>query len=590
MSLIEVMLPELVLIGTACILFMLGMSSRSTARLASPWLALLALLGAFVLQVMHYGTPQIDEYGTFRIHNFAHFIKLIASGIGILFVLLAWPDNKEGTGNSALDYGHEAGEFFALMLLSIAGVLLVAGANDLVLLFLGLELASIPTYIMVSVSRPLPAAQEAGVKYFFLGAMSAALMLFGFSYLYGVTGTTNLYEISSYFIQLLQLDGLQATGAFTAWQLLALILLIAGFAFKMAVVPLHFYAGDVYQGAATPVTALLSFVPKASGLVALLKILFAVGGGGNLLWQVPPEVVRLMWVLAVLTMTVGNVLALLQSNVKRVLAYSSVAHSGYLLVGVTALLMGDTGVKLAAMEGILFYLVAYGIMNAAAFGVLMLLPARQPRPATSAETFEDLAGQGRHYPGLGLAMAVCCFSLTGLPLTIGFFGKFLLLRPAFQAGAYGLVIITVINAAISAGYYLRIVGTMFLRPEPASPTGGAYDAPAPAAVAPPQNMAVTIAIGLSVGGTLLFGTLPPATQLLHNTTTEASNIEPTMPMPFLRFDGDDEDEETTSPMTNLPPEVQTLLEAYQAQQPANAASPAATPPPVAADPLDASAN
>src|SRR5213078_3359191 len=191
--------------------------------------------------------------------------------------LLAWPSNRDATGNAAIDYATEAGEFYGLMLLSISGIFLVAGANDLILLFLGIELASLPTYIMVSISRPLPAAQEAGVKYFFLGAMSAAIANQFFN-------TTN--------------HGKQLSTP-TNWQMLAIVLVIAGFAFKLAAFPLHFYAGDVYQGAATPVTAFLSFVPKTSGMVALIKILFAVGGG---VWAIPHELARLLWIIAVLTM------------------------------------------------------------------------------------------------------------------------------------------------------------------------------------------------------------------------------------------------------------------------------------------------
>src|SRR5947199_64884 len=205
----------------------------------------------------------------------------------------------------------------ALLLLAICGVFLVASANDMMLLFLGIELASIPTYIMVSISRPLPVAQEAGVKYFFLGAMSAAIMLFGFSYLYGTTGMTSLAEISSL------LHPSHGASGPTTWQLLAIVMLLAGFAFKIAAVPLHAYAGDVYQGAATPVTALLAFVPKTSGFIAIIKILAAVGGQQ---WIVPDVVFKLLWVIAVLTMTFGNALGLLQFNIKRVLAYSSVAH------------------------------------------------------------------------------------------------------------------------------------------------------------------------------------------------------------------------------------------------------------------------
>lgn len=508
--LFQAMLPEVILAAVACALFLLGVSSKVSVRRAAPWVALAALVFVFGWQLWR---PEMNEtladpYGTFRIFYFAHYIKLLAAGIGILLVLLAWPTNSDATGNSALNFGQEAGEFFGLMLLSITGLFLVAGANDIILLFLGLELISIPTYIMVSISRPLAAAQEAGVKYFFLGAMSAAIMLFGFSYLYGTTGTTNLREIAAVF----QTTGTGLKSAPTAWQMLAVVMLIVGFAFKIAAVPLHFYAGDVYQGAATPVTAFLAFVPKAGGFVALIKLLFVVGGGA---WLVPEQIAKLIWVLAVLSMTVGNVLGLLQFNVKRVLAYSSIAHSGYMLVGLTAMLYAtDATARNDALQGVLFYLAAYGIMNIGAFGVLMLLPAKPGSgrgghvpAATSAETFEDLAGQGKRYPALGLAMTVCCLSLTGIPLTVGFFGKFYLIRPALNTESYWLVIITMINAAISAAYYLRIIAAMFLRGEE---TGRERDAAMmkPAAVSLFSGaMPIVLAVLISVLGTLLFGTV-----------------------------------------------------------------------------------
>jgi NADH:ubiquinone oxidoreductase subunit 2 (subunit N) len=216
--------------------------------------------------------------------------------------------------------------------------------------------------------------------------------------------------------------------------------------------------------------------------------------------------------------------------VKRVLAYSSVAHTGYMLVGVTALLSadGNTDVQNEAQQGVLFYLAAYGIMNAAAFGVLMMLPSRQNQPATSAETFEDLAGAGRTHVVLGLAMATACFSLIGLPLTVGFFGKLYLIRPALGAHNYWLVGITMANAAISAGYYLKIVGAMFLRPEPGRAFGSTEVTPAEAG-SPMRirSIPVTLAIGLSVAGTLLFGSILPATAVLTNQVTMSSRIEST---------------------------------------------------------------
>jgi NADH-quinone oxidoreductase subunit N len=385
--------------------------------------------------------------------------------------------------------------------------------------------------VMVSISRPLPVAQEAGVKYFFLGAMSAAIMLFGFSYLYGTTGLHDLRAITD----LLQRDAAGQV-SLSVWQMLAFVVILLGLAFKIAAFPLHFYAADVYQGAATPVTAFLAFVPKTTGFVAIIKILAVVGGDA---WIAPRTLVTLLMVLAVLTMTIGNVLGLLQYNVKRVLAYSSIAHSGYMLVGLTALLYAAhnpelsaaqrSAVQVDALKGVLFYLAAYGIMNAGSFGVLMLLPTRDPAAAdnnawagSSAETFEDIAGTGQAHPALGLAMAVSCLSLTGLPLTIGFFGKFYLIKPALDAKLIGLAILLVINAAISAAYYLRIVAAMFLRPEPAPLSTGGEPAPASVPAARVMPMPIALSVGLSVAGTLLLGLYPPAIEALSTRTSEAS--------------------------------------------------------------------
>src|SRR4051812_5028023 len=292
-SLLQVLWPELVLCATACLLFLLGCSSKASARRLAPILAIIALVFVFVLQLRSLdGAVMQDDWNTVHIGAIAHYIKMLAAGIGVIFVLLAWPTNAAATGNRALDFGQDAGEFYGLMLLSIAGIFLVAGANDIILLFLGIELASIPTYIMVSISRPLPVAQEAGVKYFFLGAMAAAIMLFGFSYLYGVTGVTKLAGTVTEPGILEKFHDAATHGGLTAWHLLGIVMVLAGLAFKIAAVPLHAYAGDVYQGAATPVTAFLAFVPKTSGFVAIIKTLYAVGAGPTWsLWNVPPLIV-----------------------------------------------------------------------------------------------------------------------------------------------------------------------------------------------------------------------------------------------------------------------------------------------------------
>lgn len=549
----SVLWPEILLITAGSLLLLLGVVQSAAARRFAPVVALASLLIVFIAFFSGASGAQATDYWhTVSLFSFQTYVKLITAGTGMLLVLLAWPTNADGTGNPAIQYGHEAGEFFGLMLLSLAGILLVASANDIIVLFLGIELASFPTYIMVSISRPLPVAQEAGVKYFFLGAMAAAVMLFGFSYLYGTTGQTKLTEIARV---------MHLGGANHEWQLMAVIMLLAGFAFKIAAVPLHAYAGDVYQGAATPVTAFLAFVPKTSGFVAILKVLYYVGQVGDAHWVVPDTIVKFLFVISVLTMFVGNVLGLLQHNIKRTLAYSSIAHSGYMLAGVTALVStSDPVVQAAAMGGVLFYLASYGVMNSGAFGVLMLLPSRdtgiggylEPTapgvkqvPAasgTSAETFDDIAGQGRKHLGLGVAMAICCWSLTGLPLTVGFFGKFYLIKPALMAGdarpeistrMTWLVVLIVINAAISAAYYLRIIAAMFLRPEPAR-------AAAPAMTSPEETTdsvgrigrpwPVMIGVGLAVLGTLAFGVDFPAVNHLAN-RAQTAQIEPASASP-----------------------------------------------------------
>ncbi len=517
--------PEVILSATACLLFLLGISNRPLMRKIAAELSLIALLFVFLVQCYRTNSPVtsiIDSGGAVHTQAFSEYIKLIASGIGFLLVLLNMPTKKDGTGGNASDFGGDTAEFFALLLLSLAGLCVVASSNDLILMFLGIELASIPTYIMVSISRPLPVAQEAGLKYFFLGAISAAVMLFGFSYLYGTTGSTSLDQITDIF----------HAAKWTDWQVLAVILLICGFAFKMAAVPLHVYAGDVYQGAATPVTAFLSFVPKTSGFVALIKVLFAVGGG---LWLVPEPIAKTLLVLAALTMTLGNILGLLQSNIKRTFAYSSVAHTGYMLVGITALVSAGSlhasrseiaGIQSDALQGVLFYLAAYGITNIAAFGVLQLLPSRHNRPATSAETFEDIAGQGRKNIALGLAMTVACLSLTGIPLTVGFIGKIYLTLPAGHANLMGLSVVLWVNAAISAAYYLRIVIAMFLRSEPTHMQPGINAGP----LRIPQPASVVLAVMVSVIFTLLLGSFFPATNLLSRRVQAASKLEQSLVM------------------------------------------------------------
>lgn len=538
---LQLLAPELLLAAVACVLILMGAIKAPAARRLAPIIAILALAGAIDVTVCNASAATaFDAHNTVRVFDFANYIRVIVAGVGIPLMLLCWPSDADAMGGPSVQYGRDGCEFFGLMLLAITGVMMVAVANDIILLFLGLELASIPGYILVSMSRPQAVAQESAVKYFFLGALSAALMLFGFSYLYGATGSTQLIGTVDVpgLIQKLAAPG----HLLGVWEMLGIVMVLLGLCFKIAAVPLHFYVADVYQGAATPIAAFLAFVPKTAGMVAILKLLFIAGGP---LWAVPSTLAKLLWIIAVLTMTAGNVLALMQQNVKRVLAWSSVAHSGYMLVGVAALLMNERGllasnlVSVTAdspavrepLQGILFYLPAYGLMTLGAFAVLMLVPGRSSRAAMTAETYDEITGAGRRHVGLGLAMAVCCFSLTGMPLTAGFLGKFYLIRPvlwqADQTSQYHtaliwLVVIMVVNAAISAGYYLRIVATMFLRNDAAGRnTSGATAVRVP-------GRAVRIALITAVAGTLILGTtMPLIEQLMSQQIRSAATIEPT---------------------------------------------------------------
>lgn len=519
--------PELMLCGTACVLLVMGALGGGVARHVAAPLAALALLVVTAGQVLAYGTP-VSEVGLTNSLGggmTAQLVKIISCGAGLLFVLLAWPTGKgqggKEEGNGALAVGGETAEYFALLLLSISGLLLTAGANNLIVLFLGIELASIPTYIMVSISRPLPIAQEAGVKYFFLGALSAAIMLLGFSYLYGTTGTIYLTGNGPVQGVLEYFSAVHLTRGPSPLEMLAIVLLLAGFGFKMAAFPLHVYAADVYQGAATPLTAMLSYVPKAAGLMAILKLLVAVGGAN----QVFPHSLGLyVAVIAVATMTIGNVLALLQFNIKRVMAYSSIAHSGYMLAGVAALLATrDREIQIAGMAGAVFYLAMYVVMNTGVFAALQQLPAKArygeqatpeqlaDRGAASAETFDDIAGQARNHPVIAVAMAVCCLSLVGLPFTAGFLGKLMLAKPLISSGLWWLLVAMMVNAAISAVYYLRLPAAMFFRP---LPQGGETRSPL---LAWPSSLAMVVCMV----GTLTLGVVLPVTQHVVDLTRQA---------------------------------------------------------------------
>ncbi|HEY3242810.1 MAG TPA: NADH-quinone oxidoreductase subunit N [Phycisphaerae bacterium] len=432
--------PEIVLTVGACAAILLG------GRRAAP-VALLATLLAFGW-VLGAGIDETRLPGL-RFNALSFYVRAITLGVGLLILLVNWH----------LPVAAERGEFFGMILFSMTGVMLTGAANDLLVLFFSLELVSVPIYVLVALSSPDKRASEASVKYFFLGALTAALMVYGFSFLYGVAGTTELFGADGGGIA-----GYLAGGGMRApYALIGLALAFAGIAFKLAAFPFHVYAPDVYQGAASTITGLLAFLPKLAGLTALTIVLLAAGwnSGGR-----SAAIMWLLWIIAAGTMTVGNVLALLQHNAKRILGYSSIAHSGYMLIGVLAGPAAGEGPLRDGTAAMLFYIVVYGVMNLGAFAALGAISV-DGRPA---EELEDLNGVARTHPGLALALAICVFSLMGLPPTAGFLGKVYVFSSAFslpvtdpfRVPMIALGIIGVVNAAIGAAYYLRIAAACYL--------------------------------------------------------------------------------------------------------------------------------
>lgn len=444
--------PEITLFITTCIVMILGLSPNKQWRTLCLPASIAGLTVAGVLAVlgMNSGTPQGDT----MLPNMPGFVKLTVVGVGLLLLMLQGGliDRREealvASGREFSPLRTNRAEYFSLVLFSLTGLMLCASASDLIWLFLALELTSLPTYVMVAMSSSRGRAQEAGVKYFYLGALGAATFLYGFVMLYGGTGTLKLDEMAA----VIAADGINNI------TMIGLLLSVAGLAFKIAAVPMHFYTADVYQGAASPVTAFLAFVPKTAGFVGLLLICSVAGwthGPGS---DALPEALRIMlWVMAAVTMTVGNVLALMQSSIKRMLAYSSIAHSGYMIVGLLAG-PGDGTFGGSGVSAVLFYLAAYGVTNTGAFAVIASLEKRAADRGEpmEVEDFDDLRGLWRREPALGVVLAIVSLSLLGFPPLLGFMAKLPLFTSGIAAGEIALVVILGLNSAIAAFYYLRI--------------------------------------------------------------------------------------------------------------------------------------
>jgi NADH-quinone oxidoreductase subunit N len=512
--------PEITLLTGACVCLSLGLSRSPLWRRAAGPVAALSIVAAVALLFTQDAMPGSDHarlagplIAQLGLVGFARFSILL---LGFLLTLIAGqlpsrldptadPQPPSTPGTPAAVARGMRGELFAFLLFSLTGAMLCAGADDLVWLFLALELTSLPTYVLVACARGHHDAHEAGVKYFFLGALAAAVFLYGFTLIYGATGTTDFESIRAYLTHTPRPPHHELPPLLTAGILLAVI----GLAFKIAAAPMHFYAADVYQGAAAPVAAFLAFVPKTAGFLALVNLTALAGP----LDSRPASLTWVLWTMAALTMTVGNVLGLLQDNVKRVLAYSSIAHSGYMLLGLISPPTGTpplTNQPLGnGIGALMFYLPAYGLATLGAFATLACVETR----GQEAQTYDDIAGLGRRYPLLGATLTVCVLSLIGLPPLVGFLGKLYLFGSAIQHGYLWLVVIAVINSAVSAVYYLYIVGACYFA-EP-----NEYLQPAPATTTRiGATVAAVAAVALGIAGGRLVG-------LTHRTTAYPANVQ-----------------------------------------------------------------
>ncbi len=452
--------PAIVVTLGAFLILLVGLFVRSWPRWIARGLAMLALLGAGTLTVRLHGQGLVAFSGLFLADDFALVFNLIFLLAATLCVLLA--DNLYE--RSYLLYT----EFLALVLFAVVGMMLMAGSNHLLTIFLGVETLSISLYILAGFKRSEARSLESAFKYFLLGAFASGFLLYGIAFIFGATGSFDLAQVA---------HGLAAGSP--AFLVLGGILVIVGLGFKVAMVPFHMWTPDVYEGAPTPVTAFMATGSKAAGFAALLRVLFAATDGVAADWTL------LLAIVSALTMTIGNVAALVQTQIKRMLAYSSIAHAGYLLVGVVA--WNETGVA-----SVMFYLLAYTFMNVGAFAVVAYSSVEKKE----ALTLDDYRGLAFEKPGLALVMAIFMFALAGLPPTVGFVGKFYLFSAAVKAGQVPLVIIGVVNSMISLYYYLGVVVVMFMKEAPQ-----AGDRPKPVRV-------VSWTLAVTALGTVALGIFP----------------------------------------------------------------------------------
>jgi NADH-quinone oxidoreductase subunit N len=422
-------LPAMLVAIFAVVVLMIDLFSPQGQRANVGVIALIGLGVALWATVRLWGVQE-ELFGGMIVVDFAAlFFQGIFLTVGFLTVLLSV--------QYTVDEGLEQGEYYALLLFAVFGAMLMGASGDLLIIFLGLEILSVAQYILAGMRHGVPKSSESAMKYFLLGAFATGFLLYGIALLYGATGTTNLAGI----VTAVREGGLTDNPLLT----IGMGLLVVGFGFKIAAVPFHMWTPDVYEGAPTPVTAFMSTGVKAAAFAALARVFLTALGELQGSWT------SVFWAMAILTMTVGNIVAITQQNIKRMLAYSSIAHAGYLLIAMTA--AGPAG-----FTSLLYYLLAYGFMTLGAFAVVVALEQREDRHLL----ISDYGGLGFRYPLPGVAMALFMFSLSGLPPTAGFMAKFYVFSAAVEQGYLGLAVIGVMNSLISVYYYLRPIVLMYM--------------------------------------------------------------------------------------------------------------------------------
>ncbi|NWJ44834.1 MAG: NADH-quinone oxidoreductase subunit N [Chloroflexi bacterium] len=472
------LLPELIVLLSGTLITIIDMLIPKDKRPSLGWLALIGYSGALVAAVALFnympptGVPSSSFGGMFIRDNFTTFLEIVFLISAILSVLIA-PDY-------VLKRDMPIGDFYNIQSSAVLGMMVTAAAGDLTVIFVGIELISISVYILTGFARNDKGSAEGALKYFLLGIIATAILVYGMAWLFGMTGSTNLNEIRQ---AITATPGLKDDPGLT----FAMLLLLVGFGFKIAAVPFHIWTPDAYEGAPTPITAFMSTGPKAAAFAAMVRVM--VQG----IPQLSEQWTIVIAVLAVLTMTLGNLVAIVQKSVKRMLAYSSIAHTGYIMIGLAAYVNSPEKGR-DAIGSILLYSVIYVFMNMGAFGIAIWL-----QNTGNGIDEEDYNGLGSWAPIPALAMAVCLFSLTGLPPTGGFFGKFFVFRAAIDSDLTWLVIIGALNSAVSAFFYLRIIVAMYFRPAPEGIKERAQ---------PTRALFITTALVLITAAILILGIYP----------------------------------------------------------------------------------